>query len=294
MRMTYNPNNYTRCERCKHIDRENEKCKITNDNWLVSDKAGTCHQFEGVESMKVIPINNIRGAYRLAASCDKEYDVVREEGDRFVIINDQKEEKAYYKSWFKVIEDENKDAKLEKSMSRIDLVLNTDDFLESAYAQDVVECRCPSEFGLKEYKGEKCNSMDSACCSKCWNEPATKVEIERLLPGDKIKKLEENPHENLTNEFEENVKKGAEMLVKCSMSGEELFNNPIKPNHYQAGEFDVIAFCFKHNLDFATGNIIKYVTRAGKKDKDKTLEDLYKGLEYLERRIKFIESKEQG
>lgn len=50
--MPYNPSNYTRCEKCKHIDRENEKCKITNDNWLVSDRADTCHQFEGIESME--------------------------------------------------------------------------------------------------------------------------------------------------------------------------------------------------------------------------------------------------
>lgn len=110
-----NPNNYTRCEKCKHIDRENEECKITNDKWLVPDRAGTCHQYEGVK-----------------------------------------------------------------------------------------------------------------------------------------------------------------------------MNNPIKPNHYKAGSFDVIAFCFEHDLDFATGNIIKYVTRAGKKDKDKTLEDLFKAKEYLERKIERV------
>lgn len=51
--MSYKDNTkgYTRCEKCKHIDRENEKCKITNDNWLVPDRAGTCHQFEGVNIM---------------------------------------------------------------------------------------------------------------------------------------------------------------------------------------------------------------------------------------------------
>ena len=67
-------------------------------------------------------------------------------------------------------------------------------------------------------------------------------------------------------------------------------NNPIKPHHFKAGDFDVIAFCFEHDLDFATGNIIKYVTRAGKKDKDKTLEDLEKAMEYLKRKIERVKA----
>lgn len=62
----------------------------------------------------------------------------------------------------------------------------------------------------------------------------------------------------------------------------------IKPNHYKAGEFDVIAFCQKHDLSFDVGNVIKYVTRAGKKKDNSELQDLNKAMEYLRRRIKFI------
>lgn len=180
-----NPNNYTRCEKCKHIDRENEKCKITNDNWLVPDRAGTCHQFEGVENMKWIRINK-EYAEHLGLDHRTEYRVL-DETEREVKIFDKK----YI--WIK-----------------------------------------------KDWTG--------------------------VLGEDEI------------------------LASKCGVSGEELFNNPIRPNHYQAGEFDVIAFCFKHNLDFATGNIIKYVTRAGKKDKDKTLEDLLKAREYLERKIEWVKA----
>lgn len=54
------PNNYTRCEKCKHIDRENEECKITNDKWLVSDRAGTCHQYEGVNMDNAIKPNHYK------------------------------------------------------------------------------------------------------------------------------------------------------------------------------------------------------------------------------------------
>ena len=64
--------------------------------------------------------------------------------------------------------------------------------------------------------------------------------------------------------------------------------NAIKPSHYKAGEFDVIAFCQLHNINFDLGNVIKYVTRAGKKENNSELQDLNKAMEYLKRRIEFI------
>lgn len=67
-----------------------------------------------------------------------------------------------------------------------------------------------------------------------------------------------------------------------------LNEDVIKPSHYKAGEFDVIAFCQKHNLSFDVGNVIKYVTRAGKKKDNSELQDLNKAMEYLKRRIEFI------
>lgn len=65
-------------------------------------------------------------------------------------------------------------------------------------------------------------------------------------------------------------------------------DNAIKPSHYKSGEFDVIAFCQKHNLSFDVGNVIKYVTRAGKKKDNSELQDLNKAMEYLKRRIEFV------
>lgn len=70
---------------------------------------------------------------------------------------------------------------------------------------------------------------------------------------------------------------------------EKLVNeDAIKPSHYKAGEFDVIAFCQKHDLSFDVGNVIKYVTRAGKKKDNSELQDLNKAMEYLKRRIEFV------
>jgi hypothetical protein len=59
-------------------------------------------------------------------------------------------------------------------------------------------------------------------------------------------------------------------------------NNKIKPIHYQSGTGDVIDFCYKHQLGFSEGNIVKYITRWKKKN---GIEDLKKAQEYLNRLI---------
>ena len=70
-------------------------------------------------------------------------------------------------------------------------------------------------------------------------------------------------------------------------------NNPIQPKHYSNGGNDVIDYCYKNDIDFLTGNIIKYVVRAGKKDKTKELEDLQKAQEYLRRRIEYLKGENE-
>ena len=65
----------------------------------------------------------------------------------------------------------------------------------------------------------------------------------------------------------------------------------IKPDHYQAGPGDVIDFCQRHSLNFGRGNIVKYITRAGKKGDEMT--DLLKALEYLDREIAFLKGIEK-
>lgn len=65
----------------------------------------------------------------------------------------------------------------------------------------------------------------------------------------------------------------------------ELFGNTEyvnHPAHYNQG-IEVIDFIESHNMDFNTGNVIKYVSRA--KHKGKYLEDLKKARWYLDRLI---------
>jgi hypothetical protein len=64
------------------------------------------------------------------------------------------------------------------------------------------------------------------------------------------------------------------------------------PSHYTDGKIEVIEYIEDKKLDFCLGNAVKYISRAGKKDKNKTVEDLRKAIWYLERRIKEIEESE--
>jgi hypothetical protein len=45
------------------------------------------------------------------------------------------------------------------------------------------------------------------------------------------------------------------------------------------------------NLGFALGNTVKYISRAGKKDSNKELEDLKKAMFYLQHHINQLENK---
>ena len=70
----------------------------------------------------------------------------------------------------------------------------------------------------------------------------------------------------------------------------EMINHPA---HYNKGKFEAIEVIEDWKLGFNLGNTVKYISRAGHKDKSKTVEDLKKALWYLEREIKKIEDKNE-
>jgi hypothetical protein len=68
-----------------------------------------------------------------------------------------------------------------------------------------------------------------------------------------------------------------------------IVNDSTRPNHYGGKDsvyevFNVLE-AWGIDKDFYLGNVIKYVARAGKKNKSKEKEDLQKALVYLQRRI---------
>lgn len=62
-----------------------------------------------------------------------------------------------------------------------------------------------------------------------------------------------------------------------------------QPSHYNDGKIEVIDFIEDKHLNFHRGNAVKYIARAGKKDKSKEVEDLKKAQWYIEREIKKLE-----
>lgn len=66
---------------------------------------------------------------------------------------------------------------------------------------------------------------------------------------------------------------------------EEKKPDPVNsPPHYNTGGIETIAFIEAKDLNYRLGNVVKYVSRAGKKDSD-PIQDLEKALWYLQREI---------
>ena len=62
--------------------------------------------------------------------------------------------------------------------------------------------------------------------------------------------------------------------------------------HYENGKgYDVIDFIKDYDLNFNRGNIIKYISRACKKEAE--LQDLEKAADYLRREIEYLREQQQ-
>jgi len=63
------------------------------------------------------------------------------------------------------------------------------------------------------------------------------------------------------------------------------------PEHYTDGGIETIDFIEAKKLPYHLGNSVKYISRAGKKNPEKTVEDLQKAIWYINRYISFLEGK---
>ena len=63
------------------------------------------------------------------------------------------------------------------------------------------------------------------------------------------------------------------------------------PAHYTSGKIEVIDYIEDQNFPYHLGNAIKYISRAGKKDPEKTVEDLQKAVWYINRYIGLLQGK---
>ena len=66
------------------------------------------------------------------------------------------------------------------------------------------------------------------------------------------------------------------------------------PSYYTDGTIEVIEYIEDKKLGYCLGNAVKYISRAGKKDPAKEIEDLQKADWYIKRRIMELEQKENA
>lgn len=73
-------------------------------------------------------------------------------------------------------------------------------------------------------------------------------------------------------------------------------NDPVShPSHYTDGKIEVIEYIEDKKLGFHLGNAVKYISRAGKKDPNKYIEDLRKAIWYINREIeRELKSREES
>ncbi len=104
-----------------------------------------------------------------------------------------------------------------------------------------------------------------------------------------------NPY-NIINTIYKSVEDVLNMVEKKDEK-EETGNKPYKesvnhPSHYGGKDnpYETIKVIDAWGLDFELGNAIKYISRAGKKDPTKIVEDLKKAIFYIQHEIDKIEA----
>lgn len=149
----------------------------------------------------------------------------------------------------------------EKKMRRIDYVLNAKD---------------PIKVLVEEF------DLGLDCCECHYDDECDGISVN--CNDGFIKYLEQEIEVN------ESDLKDSEIYEKVEEK-KEVENDPVNhPSHYVDGNIEVMDFIEDKQLNFARGNVIKYVSRAGKKDPNKELEDLKKSMWYLNREIERLKN----
>lgn len=84
----------------------------------------------------------------------------------------------------------------------------------------------------------------------------------------------------------------SETMLKPFCEGKGMNDVVNHPSHYTSGKIEVIDYIEDQKLPYHLGNVVKHISRAGKKDPAKTVEDLKKAEWYLHRYIGLLENNE--
>ena len=160
-------------------------------------------------------------------------------------------------------------------MRRIDYLLNAKDPIkvlveEFDLALDCCEC---------QYDGE-CDGMNVNCnggfIKYLWED----IEVNKS----DLKTVEIKEKTNTKETLQETLDK-----VK-----EPVENDPVNhPSYYTDTKIEVMDYIEDKGFNFALGNAVKYISRAGKKDPNKTIQDLEKANWYLNREIERLKKENE-
>lgn len=159
-------------------------------------------------------------------------------------------------------------------MRRIDYLLNTKDPIKVFVEEFDLDLKC---CGCHYYNGcDVCNANCDVAFIEYLkqdievNESDLKdADVESITIGQALQSIYDIPPQ---------IKINSDKIKEV----EDVVNHP---SHYTDGNIEVMDFIEDKQLNFARGNVIKYVSRAGKKDPNKELEDLSKAFWYLNREI---------
>lgn len=115
-------------------------------------------------------------------------------------------------------------------------------------------------------------------------------EIKKAIPEVTNEELNNGKYCPAHFQLTDNCDDGNGDCKKCWDKEIEENNDPVnRPSHYTDGKIEVIDFIEDKKLGFCLGNAIKYIARAGKKEKDKEAQDIKKAIWYLNRYLKELE-----
>lgn len=101
----------------------------------------------------------------------------------------------------------------------------------------------------------------------------------------KVYFAEETGIDKMIKEYKGKVSSIDTSSINVTVTNVDKKSNAVDHPSYYQGKIEVIDFIEDKKLGFNLGNCVKYISRAGKKNPDKRIEDLKKARWYLDREI---------
>lgn len=148
---------------------------------------------------------------------------------------------------------------------------------------DLSKCEFGYSYYMERFAGKKATVINT------FGKGGIKLDIDKQVwnwSENVLELIEES--DNMNTKIEEGNKINESDLKDTETSKEvkDDKNDPVNhPSHYTDTKIEVMDYIEDKGFNFALGNAVKYISRAGRKDKNKTIEDLEKAEWYLNREI---------